>query len=124
MAKTAAFDETPVTDHDRLDYARKVTMVVYALQAVGLFIGITYIAAVIINYLKADDVKNTWLESHFRWQIRTFWASLIIGVIGVLMYLLLVGYLIIVADGVWVVYRIIKGFLSLKDNKEMYRRAF
>ncbi len=51
-------------------------MLVYGLQAASFFFGITAIAAVIINYVKKDDVLNTWLASHFRWQIRTFWFGL------------------------------------------------
>lgn len=54
----------------------------YALQAIGFFVGITYIVAIIINYVKRDDVKGTWLESHFRWQMRTFWFSLLWAIIG------------------------------------------
>jgi uncharacterized membrane protein len=52
---------------------KTLTMVVYALQALGFLNGITWIVAVIINYVKKDEVRGSWLESHFRWQIRTFW---------------------------------------------------
>lgn len=110
---TDTFDEAAYS-------AKKLTALVYALQAIGLFIGITYIAAVIINYVKADDVKGTWLEPHFRWQMRTFWFSILWAVIGVITYLLIIGYFILAADAVWVVYRIVKGSLYLKDNKALY----
>lgn len=116
---TATFDTGPVS-REEAEYARKITTLIYALQAIGLFIGLTYIAAVIVNYLKRKDVKGTRYETHFRWQIRTFWGSLIIGVIGFATYLLLIGYFIILADGVWVVYRIIRGYFNLRENKAMY----
>ncbi|MBI5454080.1 MAG: hypothetical protein HY956_05585 [Deltaproteobacteria bacterium] len=116
---TTTFDTGPVS-RDEAEYARKITTLVYALQAIGLFIGVTYIAAVIVNYLKRKDVKGTWCETHFRWQIRTFWGSLIIGIIGFATYLLIIGYFIILADGVWVVYRIIRGYFNLRENKAMY----
>ena len=52
---------------------RTLATIVYALQALGFFLGITWIVGVVIDYVKLDDVRGTWLESHFRWQIRTFW---------------------------------------------------
>lgn len=115
MARTTAetFEETAVS-------AKKIAALVYALQAIGLFIGITYVVAVVIDYIKASEVKGTWIESHIRWQIRTFWFSLLWAAIGVLTYLLVIGYFILLADGVWVIYRIAKGALYLKDNKAMY----
>ena len=114
-ARTTAgtFDETAVS-------AKKIAGLVYGLQAIGLFIGLTYIVAVVIDYVKASDVKGTWIESHFRWQIRTFWFSLLWAVIGVLTYLLIIGYFILLADGVWVIYRIVKGAFHLKENRAMY----
>lgn len=81
----------------------------------------TLIVAVIINYIKIDDVRGTWLESHFRWQIRTFWFGLLWAVVGAITFLLLVGYLVLVADAIWVIYRIVKGWLSLNDGKPMYQ---
>jgi uncharacterized membrane protein len=96
---------------------KTLTMVVYALQALGFINGITWIVAVIINYVKRDEVRGTWLESHFRWQIRTFWWGLLWGVIGTVLLLVLIGYFVLVAAGIWVIYRIVKGWLYLNDNK-------
>lgn len=98
----------------------KLTHVVYLLQALTYFTGITYIIAVIINYVKLDDAYNTWLESHFRWQIRTFWYSLLWLVIGSLTYFIIIGYFILLAACIWLIYRIIKGWLYLNDNRPMY----
>jgi uncharacterized membrane protein len=96
---------------------KTLTMVVYALQALGFLNGITWIVAVIINYVKRDEVRGTWLESHFRWQIRTFWWGLLWGVIGTVLLLVLVGWLILAAASIWIIYRIVKGWLYLNDNK-------
>jgi uncharacterized membrane protein len=96
---------------------KTLTMVVYALQALGFINGITWIVAVIIDYVKLDEVKGTWLESHFRWQIRTFWWGLLWGVIGTVLLLVLVGWLVLVAASIWVIYRIVKGGLYLNDTK-------
>jgi uncharacterized membrane protein len=98
---------------------KTLTMVVYALQALGFFNGITWIVAVIINYVKKDEVRGTWLESHFRWQIRTFWWGLLWGAIGAVLLLVLIGYFVLVAAGIWVIYRIVKGWLYLNDNKPL-----
>ena len=106
-----------------LQQARNVTMLVYALQAASFIFGITLIAAVIINYIKKDDVQATWLASHFRWQIRTFWFGLLWGAIGVITALLGVGFIILAAEAVWLIYRIAKGWLRLSENKQMYAAA-
>ena len=102
-----------------LDSAKTLTTVVYALQAASFFVGITAIVAIVINYVKIDDIRGTWLESHFRWQIRTFWFGLLWGVIGGILLLVLVGWFVLVADAIWVIYRIVKGWLNLNDGKEM-----
>ncbi len=96
-----------------------ITTVVYALQAVSFLLGITWIVAVIVNYVKLEDVAGTWLASHFRWQIRTFWFGLLWGVIGAIMLLIMVGFFVLVADAIWIIYRIVKGWLRLNDRKEM-----
>jgi uncharacterized membrane protein len=103
-----------------LDRAKKVTMAVYALQAASFVLGVTLIAAVILNYIKKEDVQGTWLASHFRWQIRTFWFSLLFGAIGAITILLGVGFIILGITTIWLIYRIVKGWLRLSEGKEMY----
>jgi uncharacterized membrane protein len=98
---------------------KTLTIVVYALQGLGFFNGITWIVAVIINYVKRDDVKGSWLESHFSWQIRTFWWGLLWGAIGALLMFVLVGFAVWFAAAVWIIYRIVKGWLYLNDNKPL-----
>ena len=107
------------TNAPDLESAKTLTTVVYALQAASFFVGITAIVAIVINYVKIDDIRGTWLESHFRWQIRTFWFGLLWGVIGGILLLVLVGWFVLVADAIWVIYRIVKGWLNLNDGKEM-----
>jgi uncharacterized membrane protein len=96
---------------------KTVATIVYALQAVGFFVGITWIVAVVLDYVKKDDAKGTWLESHFRWQIRTFWFGLLWGVLGAILLLVVVGYFVLLADAIWIIYRIVKGWLKLAENK-------
>jgi Predicted membrane protein len=96
---------------------KTLTIVVYALQGLGFINGVTWIVAVIINYVKRDEVKGSWLESHFSWQIRTFWWGLLWGVIGALLIFVLVGFAVWFAAAVWIIYRIVKGWLYLNDGK-------
>jgi len=96
---------------------KTLTTVVYALQAAGFLVGITWIVAIVIDYVKRDEAKGSWLESHFRWQIRTFWWGLLWGALGVITFLIVVGWLILVADAIWIIYRIVNGWLYLNDNK-------
>ena len=106
-------------DAEKLKSLKTVATIVYVLQALGFFNGITWIAAVIINYVKREDVAGTWLESHFRWQIRTFWFGLLWAVLGVILFVLIVGWFILAADAIWIIYRIVKGWLNLSDNRPM-----
>ncbi len=104
---------------DRLASLKSLTQVVYALYALSYFTGITAIVGIVINYIKLEEVAGTWLESHFRWQIRTFWYGLLWAVIGALTAFALVGFAILFANFVWIVYRIVKGWLNLTDGKPM-----
>lgn len=67
----------PDPEIQRLQSLERMTLVIYALQAASIFFGVSLIAAVIVNYIKRNDVLGTWLASHFRWQIRTFWYTLL-----------------------------------------------
>jgi uncharacterized membrane protein len=100
--------------------AKNLTTLIYALYAASFLVGITAIVAIIMNYIKKDDVAGTFLESHFRWQMRTFWFGLLWGVIGAITSLILVGWLVLIVNGIWIIYRIVKGWLNLNDNKPMY----
>ncbi len=79
--------------------------------------------AVILNYVKRSDVRGTFLESHFRWQIRTFWFALLWTVIAGLFFVTFVGIPLAVAIvafvGLWVLYRIIRGWLALISERSM-----
>jgi len=97
-----------------------ITTIVYLLQAVAIFTALPFFIAVIINYIKKEDVKGTLSESHFRWQIRTFWYSLLWGIVGGILVFVLVGYAILFINYVWIIYRIIKGWLRLSNDQEMY----
>ncbi|MFP4167421.1 MAG: DUF4870 family protein [Desulfonatronovibrionaceae bacterium] len=99
---------------------KTVAVLVYALQTASFAVGVTLIVGVILNYVKMNDVRGTWLESHFRWQIRTFWYSILWTVLGVLTAIVLIGYAVLFANAVWVIYRIIKGWICLSEDKEMY----
>src|SRR5512143_1482632 len=90
---------------------KTLATVIYALYALSLFAGITAIVAIVLNYIKLDDARGTWLESHFRWQIRTFWWSVV--------WFILVGWIVLGVAGVWFIYRIAKGWLNLNDGKPM-----
>jgi uncharacterized membrane protein len=96
---------------------KNITMVVYALQALSFLWGITLIVGVVINYVKRDDVKGTIYESHFDWQIRTFWWGLLWAVVGFITAFVLVGFAILFAAWVWAIYRVVKGWLKLNEGK-------
>src|SRR5262245_49027374 len=94
---------------------KTVVTVVYALQAAGIILPlvIPMIVGVVIDYVKKDAAAGTWLESHFRWQIRTFWWGLLWAVIGGITVLVFVGIAILFVAWVWMIYRVVKGWLKL-----------
>ena len=116
------------------------TQAIYALHALSLLTGILgaativgafltgwpSIIAVILNYVKRSEVRGTWLDSHFRWQIRTFWFGLLwvgLCVVFVLVTLgigILVAWLPLVIIAIWFIYRIVRGWMALREGKEMY----
>ena len=87
--------------------------------------GLIGIAGVIVAYVKRDETAGTWVASHLRWLIRTFWFSLLWAVIGWIVLLTLgliligipIAILIWVAASIWVLYRVIRGYLLFNDNK-------
>ena len=109
----------PVVMDEKTRSLKTLTLVIYALYAASFITGITAIAAIVINYVKLDDVRGTWLESHFRWQIRTFWWSLLWGVLGTVLIFIVIGIPGLIALCVWVIYRLVKGFLNLNENRPM-----
>ncbi|MEW6164032.1 MAG: hypothetical protein AB1642_03120 [Pseudomonadota bacterium] len=91
---------------------------------VGAFVfGWPSIISVIINYVTRDQVRGRWLESHWRWQLRTFWfAALWLCVAGLLaatFFGIPMAIMVIVVTGIWVLYRVIRGWLALSGRREM-----
>ncbi len=117
------------------------THVIYALHALSVLIGVTSAAsivgsfvfgvpsiiAVIMNYARRSDVAGTWLESHFAWQIRTFWtallASILVLVLSAPLMLVIIGFATAIAGffliGIWVIYRVVRGWLALRDVRTL-----
>ena len=118
----------------------KLTHAIYGLHAVSLLVGIVGAAtvvgaflfgwpsliAVILNYVKRSEARRTWLESHFRWQIRTFWFGLLwvslcmVFVVVTLGVGILIAWVPLAGVGLWFIYRIARGWLALVDHRPMY----
>ncbi len=114
-----------------------LTHIIYALHAFSVLTGMfsaafivtaflsgwPSIIAVIINYVKRDSVRGTFLDSHFSWQIRTFWWSLLWVVIASVMIATIIGMVIgvpiMIVVGLWILYRIIRGWLALMSRNAM-----
>jgi len=99
---------------------KTLTTVIYALYAASFLVGITAIVAIVMNYIKREEMAGTYFESHFRWQMRTFWFGMLWMAIGVASFLIVIGWFVLIATGIWVIYRIVKGWLRLNDNLPMY----
>lgn len=116
-----------------------ISHVTYGLHALGLALGAfgaasvigsfvfgwPSIIAVILNYVKRGEARGTWLESHFTWQIRTFWYavlwSIFVLAVGLPLTLVLVGFAIWAVGffvlGIWAIYRIARGWMALRDRR-------
>jgi uncharacterized membrane protein len=118
----------------------RTTHVIYGLHAFSLLMGVIgaatvvgafltgwpSIIAVVLNYVKRSEARGTWLDSHFRWQIRTFWFGLLWVALCVLFVIVTLGIGILVAwvplafVGVWFIYRIVRGWLALAERRRLY----
>jgi len=118
------------------------THVIYALHALAVLIGLTTaatvvgsfvgsipsIVAVVMNYARRHATRGTFLESHFRWQIRTFWFALlwvlVIWAVSLPLLVVLIGFPLFVAGfvalGIWIIYRVVRGWLALRERRPMY----
>lgn len=109
------------TDAEADPGGKTLTTVIYALQGLGVFTLLPYVVAVVLNYARMDAVRGSWLESHFRWQIDTFWLSILGSVLGIMLALFLdsrgIVWLTAVAVPLWVVYRVVAGWLRLLDQR-------
>lgn len=101
----------------RAEQLRLVAHAVYGLQVLGFATLITPLIGVILDYVKLEDAAGTLYQSHYRWQIRTFWWALLWSVVGAITWLIVVGWFILLAVSVWYIYRIIKGWLRLAENR-------
>ena len=115
----------------------RLTHLIYGLHAFSAVMGIVSsaavvtafltgwpsILAVILNYVKRPDVRGTYLESHFRWQIRTFWWALFWVLVAIGLFMTIIGiplaWLLFVGTGIWVLYRIVRGWLALNEGRPM-----
>ena len=100
---------------------RTVALAVYALQALSFFWGLPAVVAIVINYIKREDARGTVYESHFDWQIRTFWWGLIWTLVGIaLIFAFGLGLIVLGVAYVWLIYRIVNGFLKLTESKPVH----
>lgn len=94
-----------------------------AMVVTAFLTGWPSIIAVILNYVKRSEVRGTWLDSHFSWQIRTFWFALLWLVVGGVAFATVIGIPLAIVlwlgTGVWVLYRIIRGWLALNSQKPL-----
>ena len=102
-----------------------VVGIVGAATVVGSFVGgLPSIAAVIFNYVKRGDARATWVSTHYQWQIRTFWCTVLWALIGWVLVLTIIGVVvgvpILIALTLWLIYRIGRGWLRLRDRRPMY----
>ena len=127
----------PLDNSHQLDNLVALTYLIYGLHLFSVITGLITsafivtafltgwpsIIAVLLNYLKRDDVQGTYLDSHFSWQIRTFWYAALWFCIAGILFITVLGIpaaiIIAVFTGMWILYRMIRGVLCLMNGKDM-----
>jgi uncharacterized membrane protein len=117
------------------------THVIYALYALSVLIALAgyrsvavrfgfslpSLIAIVMNYARRAETRGTWLESHFRWQIHTFWYTWLWIVVATLislpLFIVLIGFvtefLALAIIGIWIIYRVVRGWLALRDGRAL-----
>ena len=128
----------PPADESLVTY----THIIYALHTLSVLIGVAgtatvvfsficgipSIVAVIMNYARRPAVRGSFLDTHFRWQIRTFWFALFwliaIWALSLPLFVVLIGVALLlighVALAIWIIYRVVRGWVALSDRRPMY----
>lgn len=127
----------PADMSGQIDGARTWCHLIYALHGISALGGVLggasiilsflfgwpSIIAVILNYVTRDNARGTWLDSHWRWQLRTFWLTAAWTLAAALLFLTLIGIplalLIVAVISLWLLYRVIRGWLALADRRPM-----
>lgn len=102
--------------------AGNMPMITYVLYLVGLLIGPATLVGLIMAYVAKGDAPE-WAQTHYRWLIRTFWISLVWGVIGVVTAFLVIGYVILLVGVVWYLVRVIRGFVAMQKKQPIANPA-
>lgn len=100
---------------------KQFNLISYGLYFASYVLGLTWLVAIIMNYVKRDQVRGTWLESHVEWQIKTFWWSLLGYIIGAITTFILIGFVILLITFIWNMYRLIVGLIALTENRPVGR---
>ena len=126
--------DAPRVDESLVTY----TNVIYGLHSLSVLIGLTTfhtvvgsfvwglpsIIAVIMNYARRSATHGTYLESHFRWQLRTFWYAVLWACVSGLVLITIIGLFLglagFLALAIWIIYRLARGWLALRDRKPLY----
>ena len=99
---------------------KKYLKIVYVLFAIGLFFGILFLAGAMLAHIKRGDAHSAIAAEHYRFQIRTFWFSLPWLIVGIISSWLVIGYFILAGVGLWILWRVLKGWIRLSDERGVY----
>lgn len=115
-------DLSDYADLDQQDQqARSTAQMVYIIQAIAWFMPLLWFAAAIVIFLKRHEYRETWVESHFRWQWRTIWFGALWG--GLNMVLIIMPplmWLMALVLMIWLAFRVIRGWLRLSEGQSLY----
>ena len=123
--KDNSFNDTAtnVVDTPNSD-VKNYVFIAYVTYALGLFIWFAPVVGVILAYVKRDEAQGSIYASHIDYLIKTFWVSLIGMVLGMLTILILIGWLILAATGVWLIYRVVVGLIKLNEDKPVSNQGW
>ncbi len=125
LAPSASLMSTTLLIYTLYGIAAIAGLISSGFPLIAPFFGVLGIVAVIIAYVKRTDAAGTWLASHYRWLIRTFWFSMLWAALGMLILVMLgliligipIAFGIWFAATIWIVYRIVRGYILFKEGK-------
>lgn len=120
MEQKAAAPKQNEEQDARLESLKNWTAIVYLAQGCApFFAGLPMLIGVAINYMKKSEVKGTWLESHFSWQLKTFWFTLILALVGAATLTVGIGHFLLTGAVIYLIFRVVRGWLKLNINRSI-----
>jgi uncharacterized membrane protein len=105
------------SDNLSVEGLRKRGKIIYVLQLISFLLAVTYLIAPLLAYVYLPESEGTWMKSHFKWQMNTFWMSMLVALVGLAFIPHYSAFFLLMASAIWIIYRVIKGWRYLNRGE-------